>query len=214
MRSYLLRSAALASLLTLAACGARPAQSEHDSGRTDGLPSADSSTPQADVATSDSSTPADTSPAADTSKPTGFQQYLLWQSPGGFAGSGPALELQSNGTLRLWRSTPTMQPHQTGKWDYELKLSAAQTTEIFALLRATPYGGLPHPSPGQLECYPVFHYDPCVYQPCALSVVELRYSQPQDLSPQLDDVYKWLAKYVGGKYPDVRMPDQYCLFFP
>ena len=33
--------------------------------------------------------------------------YLLWQAPGGKAGTGPALEVRADGTVRFWKEAST-----------------------------------------------------------------------------------------------------------
>jgi len=136
------------------------------------------------------------------------QVYVLWKAPGGAAGTGPALELLEDGTLRLWEQTSGLTPHGTADWDYEFTLSHNEQLELVNLLSDIDYGSLPHPEAGG-ECYPTYYFESTVQ-----STVTLGYGSASALSPEFDTVYGWIDAYITANAPDYQAwpPSSYCLF--
>jgi hypothetical protein len=134
------------------------------------------------------------------------QVYVLWQAPGGVAGTGPALELLEDGTLRLWEQTSALSARDTAGWDYEFALSFDEQLEIVNLLSDVDYSALPHPGTGG-ECYPSYYFESTV-QPS----VSLSYANASALQPELDAVYVWLDAFVAAHAPDYQswLPSTYC----
>lgn len=132
--------------------------------------------------------------------------YLLWQSPGGFAGWGPALEITASGSTRLWKEAFTRAPHDTADWDVVFRLSSQQVDALFSLLAEVSFDHLPHETGTARDCYPSLVYQRC--KECAPLILD--YSHPADLSPELDAVYAWLNANVAPQAPDITMPDHYC----
>ncbi len=136
------------------------------------------------------------------------QVYVLWQAPGGAAGTGPALELLEDGTLRLWEQTAALTAHDTTGWDYEFSLGFEEQLELVNLLSDVDYAALPHPATGW-ECYPSYHFESS-----AQSAVSLDYGSASALRPELDAVYVWLDAFVTARAPDYQswLPSSYCEF--
>jgi hypothetical protein len=131
--------------------------------------------------------------------------YLLWQAPGGFAGTGPALELDGKGHLRAWKTTFTLQPHQTpSKADVDLTLSVSQTQKIWSSLAAVDFTKLPHPGGPGWECYPHLRYERSSWA----KPIELDYSYAHQLEPELHPVYQLLSDILQPH--DMTSPWVYC----
>lgn len=136
------------------------------------------------------------------------QVYVLWKAPGGAAGTGPALELVEDGTLRLWEQTSGQAAHGTTGWDYELSLTSSEQLQLANLLSDIDYGSLPHPETG-FECYPSYHFEST-----AAATVDLNYASATALTPEFDAVYAWLDSYIATNAPDYEgwLPSSYCDF--
>jgi hypothetical protein len=134
------------------------------------------------------------------------QVYVLWQAPGGGAGTGPALELLEDGTLRLWEQTTEFAPRDTTGWDHEFSLTFNEQLELVNLLSDVDYASLPHPATGG-ECYPSYYFASTVQ-----STVTLDYGKASALSPEFDTVYAWLDAYITTNAPDYQSwrPSSYC----
>lgn len=182
---------AVALALLLSACGGRAALTvdgqigDGMSGGQDGSSQPDTLQRRDSLAVPGSDlriTPVDALPP---DAPLTTEGYLLWQAPGGFAGTGPAIELLRTGVLRIWKATSQLTPHQTAKWDRELALDPKDVRDLFALLRAVDYSKLPHKTGQWNECYPVFYFEPCT----KCKSVELRYTTASELLPEMKAVY-------------------------
>lgn len=132
--------------------------------------------------------------------------YLLWQLQGGAAGVGPTLELEEDGTLRLWERSTGFEPHQTSSPDLELTLTAEENEEIMQLLLAVDTTALPHEGTA-FECYPTFYFEPSAGAP-----IELRnYPSATTLRPEFDEVYGWFDAYLADRAPEQQVPSSYCV---
>jgi hypothetical protein len=148
---------------------------------------------------------------ADAQKPDALVpvigEYLLWGAPGGFAGTGPALEVLSDGTVHLWEQASQPQPHKTSGWKTTVQLTPSETKAFFALLAAVNFSNLPHSGGPNFECYPFFYYEPCAK--CAAKKVS--YDNAGNLKPEMDAVYAWLDKRLQST--TISLPSTYCLWY-
>jgi hypothetical protein len=132
--------------------------------------------------------------------------YLLWTSPGGAAGTGPAMELLEDGTLRLWHAGRSLSPRTTSDWDLELVLTAEQNRELVQLILDVDDSNLPHDGPWA-ECYPSLYF-----VASDGTTLDFGFANADALSPEFDAVYAWLQAYFAANAPDYAGPWQYCLF--
>jgi hypothetical protein len=132
---------------------------------------------------------------------------LLWDAAGGAAGTGPIIELTTDGTLHLWRNAQYLQNarDQAVLWDVELQLSAAQLEEIVGLMQEVDFTALPHETPS-LECYPRLYFD----GPDS-DVIEIQYNDAEGLLPEMQEAYDWFDALFASVAPDQVSPSQYCL---
>jgi hypothetical protein len=130
--------------------------------------------------------------------------YLLWDRPGGVAGTGPALELLEDGSLRLWTNTEALGPRATLDWDFETVLAREQVDEIVRLLLAVDTTDLPHEVPF-LECYPSLYFE----GPSG-ELVDLEYGGADGLLPEMQGVYDWFDALLLEVAPSFVGPSTYC----
>lgn len=129
-------------------------------------------------------------PTADVSTPDGGRPYatarMTWEAPGGFAGTGPAVEVLGDGTVNVWRSTRgfgTTMPEP----DETLHVSLPAVDDLFSKWEAVALDRLPHGPMRSADCYPRAAVTLC--ERC--DVRELRYQHPDQLSPEMADVWAW-----------------------
>lgn len=155
-----------------------------------------------EVGAGDVSTP-DTKPAADAS-PTATS-YMFWQSPGGFARTGPAVEVYGDGTIRLWKSSKEQAATVTSGWDKEIKTSPTLVNGLFALLAKVNFSKLPHAVSPKAECWPSLYWISC---PTCKPVI-LQHNKVSGIKPELDPVLNWFKTNLSGKW-EGSLPHQYC----
>lgn len=142
--------------------------------------------------------------------PTRASLYLLWRAPGGFAGTGPAVEVQDNGIMHLWTSASGLQPHRAEDWDTERLLSPAQMRELYSLLAAVDFSALPHQDDIGLECYPVLYLELGGDSEEERQIRELRYQTTAQLRPEMDQVLAWFDDELRNL--PMTAPSRYCVF--
>jgi hypothetical protein len=169
--------------------------------------------PDSSVAPNDAGAP---SPSADAGRETTacpdamascdgelLSGYLLWDRPGGVAGTGPALELE-DGSLRLWTNTEALEPRATSDWDFETVLAPEQVNELVRLLLAVDTTDLPHEVPF-LECYPSLYFEGPGGE-----LVDLEYGGADGLLPEMRGVYDWFDALLLEVAPSFVGPSAYC----
>lgn len=130
--------------------------------------------------------------------------YLLWDRPGGVAGTGPALELLEDGSLRLWTNTEALEPRATAEWDFETVLGPEQVNELVRLLLAVDTTDLPHEVPF-LECYPSLYFEGPGGE-----LIDLDYGGADGLLPEMQGVYDWFDALLLEVAPSFVGPSAYC----
>jgi hypothetical protein len=133
--------------------------------------------------------------------------WLTWDSPGGVAGTGPAVVV-GPGFMDTWDSTsgwpnPEQPPSSATK---TYSLTTAQTDDLFTRLAAVDYSSLPHPS-GWVECYPTLYVRLC--KGCTPRI--LGYNVPADLLPEMESVFAWFDQYLAASTLRTN-PRNYCNF--
>lgn len=129
---------------------------------------------------------------------------MLWQAPGGFAGTGPAVRVEDSGAVSIWNSTveltldgPSPAP------DRRLTLSSSVAEALFTRWSRVDRRGLPHAPNVSSDCYPSVTVRRCAT--CAAET--LRYQGPAQLTPEMNEVWGWFGENV----PDAQ-PGRYCAF--
>jgi hypothetical protein len=131
--------------------------------------------------------------------------YVLWQAPGGVAGTGPALELLEDGSLRLWQRTDPFSVRDTSGWDLALSLTPEENDELIGLFLAVDDSDLPHDVPFA-ECYPRVYFEGP-----GDALMQIQYDGAAALSPEFDEVYAWLSSYLAANAPGyTTVPAVYC----
>jgi hypothetical protein len=128
---------------------------------------------------------------------------MVWQSPGGVAGWGPALRVTGDGTIRLWRmrtgfslDTPDPAPDRT------VTVSGSDVDQLFDLWSMVNTRALPHTARGG-DCYPSVSVRLC--RSC--TDASIRYTVPTALLPEMEMVWGWFDGVLG-----VDSPRRYCAF--
>lgn len=123
--------------------------------------------------------------------PLFFDALLVWQAPGGFAGTGPAVVVRGDGSVRIWHSVPAFDPEgePDAPPDAELDLGFSQVDQLFLRLEAADTSSLPHEG-GWAECYPSLYVRACEGCP----ELRLEYNATPQLRPELDCVMDWFGR--------------------
>jgi hypothetical protein len=133
---------------------------------------------------------------------------MLWQAPGGFAGTGPAVMVDADGTVRLWESASGVTLASPSEPTRTLHVTAGQAADLFARWAAVDRTGLPH-SGGSADCYGVASYRPCDAIDCRVESV--MFQTAAQLSPELDPVRQWFDDVVVDR-STAAYPSRYCRF--
>lgn len=131
------------------------------------------------------------------------EAVMLWQSPGGVVGWGPAVMVSGDGLVEFWRmrttftlaSAPRVPPDSTQR------VTPAEAEELFRLWSMVDVSMLPHRTMGFTEC------DPSVtVRRCATCPEErIAYTTPASLLPEMNAVWGWFDR----RYP-ARSPRGHC----
>lgn len=129
---------------------------------------------------------------------------MVWQSPGGFAGWGPAVMVTGDGVVRAWTMQRGFDALGTPPPDAtETRVSPAQVDDLFARWERAPLTGLPHGPSRPSDCYPTV-----TVQRCATCMpVRLAYQHPDQLTPEMNEVWGWFQSTTPGIDPA-----RYCRF--
>jgi hypothetical protein len=146
----------------------------------------------------DAGAPADVSP-------TRYRDaVMLWQSPGGFAGWGPAVMVTGDGVVRMWRMRTgfTIETASSVAPDRTERVSPVDIDALFGAWAATPVAGLPHAGTS-VECYPSVTVRACA----RCDATTIMYTTPASLQPEMNAVWAWFEARYG-----VDGPQNYCRF--
>lgn len=149
---------------------------------------------------------ADAGPPRDVAPPTSpyADAWMVWQAPGGFAGTGPAVLVRGSGEVQTWASVSGFDPSGTppaGSTRTTLGFGFADA--LFAAWNGASTALLPHGTGTSSECYPTVSV-----RLCATCVVQRHtYNSADQLLPELRQVFDWFARNVPGTNPE-----RFCRF--
>jgi hypothetical protein len=133
--------------------------------------------------------------------------YLAWMSPGGFAGTGPAVVVCGRGWADTWtnvRSFPVESPPSSATGTYTV--TSAQSDDLFTRLAAVDLASLPHTTTTSAECSPSLYLRTCAG--CAGKT--LSYKVATQLVPEMEQVWLWFDQLLGASA--ATNPRNYCNF--
>lgn len=135
------------------------------------------------------------------------EAWMAWQSPGGFAGWGPAVVVDARGRVHSWSMEPGFDgaAMPTEPPEDSVEVSALALDRLFLRWSALPRDALPHAPELASECYPSITVRLCDDCP----VETLRYDNPAQLLPELECVATWFDENRPGSHP---RPIEYCSF--
>ncbi|MDP3274692.1 MAG: hypothetical protein Q8Q09_05810 [Deltaproteobacteria bacterium] len=123
---------------------------------------------------------------------------MVWQSPGGFAGWGPAVMVSGDGSVRFWENRTgfsldealSMPPSRAER------VSVADVDDLFDRWTRTSVSMLPHRGTS-IDCYPVVTVRLRTSDPAH----EIRYTTPASLLPEMSSVWMWFETRYGATGP-------------
>jgi hypothetical protein len=133
---------------------------------------------------------------------------MAWQAPGGFAGTGPAVMVDADGTVRVWDSTHGVTLASPADPTRTLHVTAAQASDLFARWATVDRRGLPH-SGGSADCYGVASYRVCAGADCRVETV--MFQSAAQLAPEMDQVRQWFDDVLAAEGLAAH-PSGYCRF--
>lgn len=127
-----------------------------------------------------------------------FGAVMAWQSPGGVAGTGPAVLVEAEGATFMWRAVTEFDPFTTVPTaDMVNRLPQPVANDLFVRWARVSQTGLPHGTVPFNECYPFVTVRLCA----TCDATTIRYSDPSQLSPEMAEVWAWFAEHVPGFNP-------------
>ena len=145
--------------------------------------------------------------AADAAAPRP-EARMLWQGPGGFAGTGPAVMVDGDGTVRVWDTTTGVDLASPSAPTRTLHVTAAAAGELFARWDRADRATLPHPGTGA-DCYGRVSYLACMAPGCRVETV--MFNTAAQLSPEMNPVRQWFDETLTGEM-SAAYPRTYCSF--
>jgi hypothetical protein len=150
-------------------------------------------------------------PRAPGRPPLYPEARLLWQAPGGVAGTGPMLLVDGAGLARSWvndRGNYNTDDPGWSRTDYDAaeQLGAEAANDLFERLTNIDYTNLPHPPAVWSECYPLFELAPCP----TCERIRIEYSRGRDLNPEFWGIYNWMQERLCRIIPHDALPISYC----
>ncbi len=123
---------------------------------------------------------------------------MVWQSPGGIVGWGPAVMVRGDGTVLAWAMVREFDAVGAPPPDYtETRVTTAQVDDLFARWERVSRSGLPHGPMRSNECYPSVSVQRCP----ACAPERIRYSHPDQLTPEMTEVWAWFQAHTPGVNP-------------
>ncbi len=133
---------------------------------------------------------------------------MLWQGPGGFAGTGPAVMVDGDGTVRVWETTTGVELASPSAPTRTLRVTVAAAADLFARWDRADRSALPHPGP-VTDCYGRVSYLPCMAPGCRVETVT--FGVAAQLSPEMNPVRQWFEETLIGEM-SAAYPRTYCDF--
>lgn len=124
---------------------------------------------------------------------------MVWQSPGGFAGWGPAVMVSGDGTVRFWRMRTgfTLANATSVAADRTERVTPAEAEELFQLWSTVDVSMLPHRTMGFTECYPTVTVRRCA----RCDEERIAYTTPASLLPEMNAVWGWFDRRYAANSP-------------
>jgi len=124
---------------------------------------------------------------------------MVWQSPGGFAGWGPAVMVSGDGTVRFWRMRTgfTLANATSVAADRTERVTPAEAEELFQLWSAVDASMLPHRTTGSADCYPTVTVRRCA----RCDEERIAYTTPPSLLPEMNAVWGWFDRRYAANSP-------------
>jgi hypothetical protein len=144
--------------------------------------------------------------SADVASASGAR--MLWQAPGGFAGTGPAVMVDADGTVRVWDNTHGVDLASPSTPTRTLHVTEAAVRDLFARWSMVDRSGLPH-SGSAGECSGSAEYRACGDASCR--VERVMFTNAAQLAPEMDPVRMWFDVALAGETSSAH-PASYCRF--
>lgn len=144
--------------------------------------------------------------SADVSGASGAR--MLWQAPGGFAGTGPAVMVDADGTVRVWENSHGVDLASPSTPTRTLHVSEAAARTLFARWSMVDRSALPHSGVGG-ECSGRASYRACGDASCR--VEQVMFTNAAQLAPEMDGVRMWFDDNLAGETSSAH-PASYCRF--
>jgi hypothetical protein len=150
--------------------------------------------------------PCDDAGAADAATPAPGAR-MLWQAPGGFAGTGPAVMVDADGTVRVWDSTRGVELASPSAPSRTEHVTPAAAADLFARWARVDRAGLPHAG-GAGECSGLASYRACADASCRVDSV--MFTAAAQITPEMNEVRSWFDDNLAGD--TMAHPADYCRF--
>ncbi len=144
--------------------------------------------------------------SADVTSASGAR--MLWQAPGGFAGTGPAVMVDADGTVRVWENSHGVDLASPSTPTRTLHVTEAAARDLFARWSMVDRSGLPH-SGSAGECSGMASYRACGDASCR--VEQVLFTNAAQLAPEMDRVRMWFDDALAGETSSAH-PASYCRF--
>lgn len=132
---------------------------------------------------------------------------ISWQSPGGFAGWGPAVIVTGDGTVRIWHMLLGFDPSAIPEVEPDIVTTVPfyEVDQLVERWKSADRSTIPRDGPGA-DCYPTAAVRQC--EGCELETIQ--YSTPDQVLPELGCVFDWYDTRLADvlEYP----PRAYCAF--
>jgi hypothetical protein len=133
--------------------------------------------------------------------------FMSWQSPGGFAGHGPALVVKGNGTALFWDYLAGFDPDTTPEAPtWSLNLPPQAVGQLFERWSSMSTGELPHVG-DEIDCYPQVYVNLC--RGCEADLIT--YDDATQLEPEMEKVWLWFDA-VTTAFGRMHFVRNYCRF--
>lgn len=143
---------------------------------------------------------------ADATSSSGAR--MLWEAPGGFAGTGPAVVVDADGTVRVWENTRGVDLESPSAPTRTLRVTEAAARDLFARWSMVDRSMLPHGGSSG-ECSGRASYRACGDASCRVESV--MFTNAAQLAPEMNPVRMWFEEFLPGEAGSAH-PATYCQF--